>query len=153
MWSLHALQVSLGCSISYKTWIIYLAYWYNLTLPTLPFLPSVNEPMLFDDDLGYRIGKWSRSLNSSPSNSTWGDAVGLNIWVKGVHLKFNIAFMIMLFFCFLNDTRITSPLFPSGKSSKALHWWSSNASRDSLSRSQISNYASFCVQHWVACMF
>lgn len=67
---------------------------------------------------------------------------GLGNWTKKVRLIFNLAFVIVLIFCLLNGTRITSPLFLSRKSAKALHRWSSKASRDSISRSQISNYSS-----------
>lgn len=67
----------LGAPLVTTLWIIYLFYSYNLIVPTLHLLSRMNEPMLSDDDLGYRIGKPSKPLNSSPIDSRRGDRVGL----------------------------------------------------------------------------
>lgn len=62
-------------------------------------------------------------------------------WTKKVRLIFNLAFVIVLFFCLFNGTRFTSPLYLSRKSPKSLHQWSSKASRDSIYGSRTSNSA------------
>lgn len=66
---------------------------------------------------------------------------GAGNWNKKVRLIFNLAFVIVLFFCLFNGPRFTSPIYLSRKSSKSLHRWSSKAYRFSISGSQTSNFA------------